>query len=84
VEDAVYVEKVLDAELARTVILNDIPSSSIFFFLEPQYDSHESSSMLKSFDRRTMQAYGREPLMDRGTMLIYQSLLSKVSSRLSD
>lgn len=61
-EDAVYVEKVLDAELARTVILKDIPSSSIFFFLEPQYDSHESSHMLKSFDRRTMQTYGGELL----------------------
>lgn len=32
---------------ARTVILKDIAASSIFFFLDPQYDSLESQTMLR-------------------------------------
>lgn len=73
VEDASYVEKVLDAELvsstylslregirtdsqARTVLLDDISSSSIFFFLDPQYDSHEATSMI---DQKKIQQFSR-------------------------
>jgi len=50
---------VLDAELARTVVLNEIPSTSIFFFLDPQYDSHESLGLLKGLEYRTLRAYGQ-------------------------
>jgi hypothetical protein len=49
----------LDAELARTVVLNEIPSTSIFFFLDPQYDSHESLGLLKGLEYRTLRAYGQ-------------------------
>ena len=69
-EDGSYVEKVLDAELAclsffafvrtdseaRTVLLDDIASSSIFFFLDPKYDSHEASSMI---DQRKLLQFGK-------------------------
>jgi hypothetical protein len=64
VEDLDYVEKVFDAELvsqmiqkyhvyrlihqARTVLLKDMSTSSIFFFLDPDFSAVETSEMLKT------------------------------------
>ena len=76
VEDASYVEKVLDAELvrltrmqvdmakiqARTVLLDDITLSSIFFFVDPQYDSQEATSMIKQLDQKGLQQFGKSQI----------------------
>jgi hypothetical protein len=70
VEDAAYVEKVLGAELvssiivfaasaddkARTVLLDDIAFTSIFFFLDPPYDTPEATSMI---DQRKLKQFGQ-------------------------
>ncbi|WVW81906.1 glutamate-tRNA ligase [Kwoniella bestiolae CBS 10118] len=52
VEDIEFVEKVFDAELPRTTILTEMPMHSIFYFLPPTYECHESHSMLKDLKPR--------------------------------
>lgn len=47
IHDKSYVSLVLDAELPRAVLLNDIPRQSIFFFLDPDLNNHEAVSMLE-------------------------------------
>lgn len=39
--------------------MNDIPSSSVFFFLDPQYDQQESMGMLKPLK---LERYGEHTL----------------------
>ncbi|WWC58230.1 glutamate-tRNA ligase [Kwoniella dejecticola CBS 10117] len=52
VEDLSFVGKVFDAELPRTTILKEMPLHSIFYFLPPTYECHESQSMLKDLNLR--------------------------------
>jgi hypothetical protein len=40
------------------VFLKDIASTSIFFFLDPQYESLEATSMIKSLDKPGLQQFG--------------------------
>ncbi|EIW68016.1 hypothetical protein TREMEDRAFT_13793, partial [Tremella mesenterica DSM 1558] len=56
VEDINYVEKVFDSELPRIRKLNEIPTSSTFFFLEPNYDTVEARGMLRNFP---LESYGK-------------------------
>ncbi|RSH85561.1 Glutamate--tRNA ligase mitochondrial [Saitozyma podzolica] len=51
VDDVEYVGKVFDAELARTIKLNDIPVTSVFFFLDPKYDTLEADKMLQGLHK---------------------------------
>ncbi|KAK4688868.1 glutamyl-tRNA synthetase, partial [Tremellales sp. Uapishka_1] len=53
IEDVNYVGKVFDAELARTVKLVDMASSSIFFYLDPIYTQQESQSIIAKLDGHT-------------------------------
>ncbi|ODO02098.1 glutamate-tRNA ligase [Cryptococcus wingfieldii CBS 7118] len=52
VDDLGYVEKVLEADLPRTVILKDMPLQSIFYFLPPTYTCQESQLILKTINPR--------------------------------
>ncbi|WRT63741.1 glutamate-tRNA ligase [Kwoniella shivajii] len=57
VDNIDYVEKVFDAELPRTTILNEMPLYSIFYFLPPAYTCHESQSILKDLNLRIYSQY---------------------------
>ncbi|WVQ76226.1 glutamate-tRNA ligase [Cryptococcus sp. DSM 104548] len=52
VDDIAYVERVLDADLPRTVILKDMPLQSIFYFLPPTYACQESQVILQDINPR--------------------------------
>ncbi|WVQ93762.1 glutamate-tRNA ligase [Kwoniella sp. CBS 9459] len=50
VEDLEFVTKVFDAELPRTTLLCEMPMHSIFYFLPPTYECHESQTILKDLN----------------------------------
>jgi hypothetical protein len=43
---------------ARTIKLNDIPVTSVFFFLDPKYDTLEADKMLQGLHKAS---YGPSP-----------------------
>ncbi|WVF66134.1 glutamate-tRNA ligase [Kwoniella sp. CBS 6097] len=49
-EDLEFVTKVFDAELPRTTLLCEMPMHSIFYFLPPTYECHESQTILKDLN----------------------------------
>ncbi|KAI5451315.1 Glutamate--tRNA ligase mitochondrial [Naganishia albida] len=51
IEDKEYVGKVLDAELPRATVLQDIPDLSVFFFLSPKYDTLEAKALYATINR---------------------------------
>ncbi|GHJ89353.1 hypothetical protein NliqN6_5755 [Naganishia liquefaciens] len=51
IEDKEYVGRVLDAELPRATVLKDVPDLSVFFFVEPSYDTLEAKTLYATINR---------------------------------